>query len=496
MKPTVTKPASIPAPLDGLNLVTASHLLGPTEARQLTNYLVYDTGIRETGKFTQVHQSGGSSSVYRMVAFDDGTATRMIYVKNNKVYKMASSTDAAPTDITGAAVITNSAGYTSVLFAQYIFLLNGTNPMLRYDKTGAAVALAAFAGPAGTDTALISGTGYKGRAYFIQGGSTSYWYGGLAAITGALTQVDLASVLETPSPLFACATWTFNQGLENQELFVVASEAGEILLYSGDNPGATNWGLIARGKTPALLTSQPFQKLGSQLYVTTTRGIIPLSEIFAGKENPISYSGVTRKIKDQINPFVNLQICYDLPFAATIAQNATSVYAMNYERGAWSELVPLNVATPTGGATFSTLCWMDSILMCGTTDGRIYRMNPTDALDANHFAVWRSPFMDFASAQLKSVKFAKIQGRNLTTGQSFRVRGGVETEFQPVANPPTAPTDSATGNSATAPNTCEVQLNMGNTGKRISPFAYRVGGTTGQNEIQGLDIYFEDGGYL
>jgi hypothetical protein len=413
---------------------------------------------------------------------------------------MISSSDPAPSNITGAIVITSPSTYATFIFNQWVFYCNGVDPMFRYDRSAATVVLAGFVGPGGADSLLRNGTGFNSRIYLAQNNTTSYWYAagapGLLAITGALTQVDLSGVFEIPAPIAGLGTWTLNQGLENQELFVVASTQGEILVYAGDNPGATNWQLIAKAKIAQIQARNPFVRFGGELYVITLRGLIAMSTVISGKQSEAAYASISRKIKDQLTPLEPPTISTDQPFLAAIGVERTSVYLMNYERGAWSRLVFNNVATPTGGINIQSIAWIGSTLVIGDTSGDVWRCLVSEALGSTTFSVWRSGFNDFGGAQLKSVKFAKVQGRNLTTGQSFRVRGGIEADFQPVANPPTAPTDSAAGNSATAPNTCEVHLNLGNIGKRISPFTYRVGGTTGQNEIQGIDLYFEDGGYL
>lgn len=498
MRTRVTQSAQIPPPVAGLNLVSAPHLLDPTEARELTNFLVTDAGIAEVGNVVLDGTVTGAQAVFRLTPYLNPSAVwQYVFFSNNRVWRASTMAVSSWTDITGAAVITTS-NWTSIEYAQQLFFCSGVNPMIRYDRSAATVATVGFVGPSGADSLLIGGTTYKNRIYLVEGGaSTRYWYSGIAAITGALTSVDLAAVFQTPGELFAVSNWTVNQGLSNEEVFVAVNRTGEVLVYAGDFPGATNWALIGRARVPEIRSSQPFVRIGTDLYLNTTRGVIGMSQLFAGRGLEQGYSATSAKIKNQINPFIVPRADTVTPYLFAVNSGSTGLYALNYERGAWSAVLPRNSAVAAGSLTVNDFCVANGIVIIGTNNGQIYRIPLfTGGLPATEISIWRSGFSDLGAAGIKSVKWAKIQARNLL-GTDFTLTAGCEQEFQEPTYPPTVLLDTASAPALTGPlniPTQEITLQISANGDRIAPIVYQAG-TSRVREIQGMEIYFEAGGF-
>lgn len=134
---------------------------------------------------------------------------------------------------------------------------------------------------------------YKSRIYFI-GGASAY-YGGVQAVTGALTQVDFSPFLTLGGGIFYAGSTT-KQGLQNNSYFVVVSQRGEVLLYSGEFPGDASWGLVGHFYMPPPSGYDSFFNFGADLLIITVGGLVRLSDVLNGSTPLIPMS---QKINDQ-----------------------------------------------------------------------------------------------------------------------------------------------------------------------------------------------------
>lgn len=187
----------------------------------------------------------------------------------------------AATDITGAAtLIGNGSNLYTVNFRNLIFIKeNEGTPVYTWNGTGN-LAAAGFTGPSGADSALARMTTYKNRIYFAGLTTASVWYGGLDAVTGALTEFPCLSLFRLGGYI-AFVGSTSLSGFSVEEVFVIISNQGEILLYQGDYPGASNWGIVGRYYIPAPAGLQAYFYWGQDILVITKQGLVALSDAIA-----------------------------------------------------------------------------------------------------------------------------------------------------------------------------------------------------------------------
>ena len=494
------KSVFIPPPTDGLNLIAPPAQLKETEARDLENYWVFDSGIRQMPQFTQtITYTGAGSNVVPLNSYD----SLFFYATQNKIYKLSTATSTSPTDITGAATITVN-DWNPCVFNKKLFLFNGTDTPLYHDYGSGNVTAFSATGP--TVANLKQATAYKSRLYAVEKDSTKVWYGSVGAFSGTFTSFDIGDVLTFGSSTLLCVfSWSYNQGLQNEELFVFVTNRGELLIYSGDYPAAANWQLVSKTTIPfpggydVVQSGQPFCRVGNDVYITTERGVIPLSSIIAGVPVTDSAYAISRNIKNEISndtrggavdrvyPFIYFRDVMDL----------AALYVMNYERGAWSHYTPTLTAVNSIPQLIIGVQFFGDYMMIGTGEpnglaGSLGYVNLSGTASSGLTYTWKTRFNNFGTSTKKKVSLIRAHGLNYGASSTFKNTASVSTEFVDPASPL-----SDTRGTSVAANTLTVQeLRPPGTGHWLSPVLSRVGvdAINERNEIQGIEIFYEDGG--
>lgn len=497
-KPQTVQALFIPPPIDGLNRIAAPTQFTPQEARQLDNFYVYDWGIRQCGTAPQFVTYGTAvcgvlfpftklvTGVLekRMLAstFEGGTTA--------KVYHYRSVTDTSPANVTNTATITGVLT-NACLFMNNIFLSNGVDDTCVYSIASALCTTTTFTGPLLKSNYMWT---YKGRLYGVYTlDSTIYGYSDLAAITGASNSVDLQSIFYQAGNLSWGASWSYNQGLGNEELCVFGTDSGEVLIYSGDYPAATNWTLIARTVIPPPQGINPVLKIGNELLICTVRGIIPLSQVFGSATSSDTYFLVSRKLGERVAATYS-QMCISTsgPFiylvgGASTDSNGEQIYVLNYERGAWSRLI-LDTAGTYGA--FRAICHYDGYLFIATAAGKMLKLSDYNTTGTvSSASKWRTPFMDFGTNLQKRANMIRTQARNLSNANGVALVASASADL---ADPASPPTDSRT---ATAAQNvfATAELAPPAIGRRLS-YTHDIASFTGFAEIQGFEVFYEEGG--
>lgn len=296
-RPTPQRSGTVMAPTKGWNARDAIAEMEEGFAVILDNWFPKPANIALRNGFTSWATGLGSGNVDTLAEFAGLSIRKLIACANNKIYDASSS--GAATDITaGSAITLNQWQWTN--FGKNLFLVNGTDTPKSYD--GTTVADLTFTGP--TLANLIHVNGYKNRLYFVEKLTMKYWYGGVDAITGALTAVDLATVFRLGGNLQVTFTWpreTFN-GPVLLQCFM--STLGEILVYSGSYPGDTAWTLVARYYIAPPVSRRCTTIFGGDVAIITTLGLISMNAL--AEQNAIEAPTLSKiSLSDVINPAFN-----------------------------------------------------------------------------------------------------------------------------------------------------------------------------------------------
>lgn len=493
-----TRETFIPAPTGGLNLISPPTQLAPNEARQLDNYWVYDWGIRERSTASTIGSPLYISANYYPALFGVAISSED-YPDAILVYFDKGSGTVDCSIWTGSAwspdlsALGQGYAFNAFTFNKHVFIPNPVIDTIdRYSLETDTYAESSFTGA----TDAIYGFVFKNRPYFIDANSSVVRYGGVGAITGSLSSgTDIGEFFQKGRFLTWGASWSFNQGNINEDLFVVGNEQGEVFVYSGDYPDADNWTLVTRVVIPrpvARAYDNSFTvagdyalppgivNTGQDLLITTERGVISLAKIIAGRRDERYYLA-SRKLGG-ISLTSTPDISAKTPFM--YFGDGTNVYVMNYETGAFSRFTDILSDNNAGGSIHQIVCSGDYVyfLVSGTVGG-VYRLNESLRFGATVPNVWKTDHLDYGRQTQKKHVGTKLIGR-VTGGTTLSASVGISNDFQTAG---LTSTNSRTGDGV-------LELSPPGLGVWHSHEFSKTGSASHQNELVGARVIYNDGG--
>lgn len=363
--------ASIPPPVGGWNARDPIDSMDPQDAIRLVNVFPEQRVVKLRKGF-RVHSTGmGSGAVQTVCEFvgSDGTR-RLVSAANGNIYN-ASTFDTTATSL-GSGFTNNK--WQTTMFKDTLILCNGADQPQQYD--GTTLSAAAYTGIA-DDSVLTSVDVYKSRLYFVEKDSTSFWYGGTGSVTGAVTEFDVGDALRLGGFIEFSGSWTRDTGDGLQDLFIIVTDMGEVLTYTGTDPGS-NFVLAGRYYIPTPLGRRSFVRLKSDLVILTEDGAVPLSQVITSND-PTKVNTLSDKIVDAFNSASAMyksnfgweglfypqgkQVLVNVP----MAEDTQSVqYVMNIRTGAWCQYKGIDA-----------ICWtlFAEKPYFGGIDGKVYEFD-------------------------------------------------------------------------------------------------------------------------
>lgn len=275
----VSRVVAYPAPVGGWNARDALAEMPPTDAVTLENWFP-GTSYCEIRGGNSSHATGTTGNVKTLAVYNalSGTNTMWAYTASG-IYNVSSA------GAVGASVLARTNGkHQWVNFGDgtnnYLIACNGVDKPAYYDGT-TWTAVDNVTSPAltgVTTTTLISPFVSKGRLYFIQVSTLSFWYLAAGAAGGALTEFDLSAVAKKGGYLMAGATWTVDGGDGPDDRVVFVTSEGEVIVYAGTNPSsAASWALVGVYEISKPLGRRCLAKYGGDLVLITQTGTFPLA---------------------------------------------------------------------------------------------------------------------------------------------------------------------------------------------------------------------------
>lgn len=391
-----------------------------------TNYVSLRKGFR-------VHSTGlGTGAVQTLAELVTEAGTRRLVAGANGNIYNASTYNAAATSL-GSGFTSNK--WQTANFRNRLILVNGTDQCQQYD--GTTLSAAAYTGVA-DDATLITVEVYKSRLYFVEKDTASIWYGAVDAVTGALTEFDVGSLLRLGGYVMYAGSWSNDSGAGMQDLFVIVSSMGETLIYNGSYPGSDGsvagteaWQLVGRYFLPVPLGRRAFINLAGDLVILTDQGAVSLAAVFAQGKDEI-YQLLTDLIAD---PYQDQSRAYAANFGwcglsyprghmaiinvPTVADGNAEQWVMNTLSGAWTKFQNLKASS---WATHNEKAYF------GGMDGKVYEFDigADDGGDVIDFEI-KTAFNYFKDRQ-QTKRF--LMARPLLIGDTaMRFLMNVDTDF-------------------------------------------------------------------
>lgn len=277
---------SISAPVGGWNDRDSLANMAPNDAIKLLNFFPTTTDCELRGG-QEDYATGVTGTVETLAVYNAMSGTnKMFAVDSNDVWDVSSAgaASAQSTTVTNGRWQTLNFGDGT---NNYLIMVNGVDAPLYYNGSTWTV-ITGVSSPAlsgVTLTNLIHVNEYKGRLFFIEKQSLSFWYLPAGAAGGTLTEFDLSSFCSEGGYLMWMATWSFDSGDGPDDAAVFMTSEGEVIVYRGTNPStASDWVLTGVFFVGKPLGRRSFVKFGGDLVAITQSGAFPLSKALQTSE--------------------------------------------------------------------------------------------------------------------------------------------------------------------------------------------------------------------
>lgn len=375
-RPPVLSSKSMPAPVGGLNVCDPINLMPKADAIDLVNWIAQQYGVRSRKGFKE-WAINFPLEVRTIMEYAPARAAvadyKMFAVTDGNIYDISSATLAPPvslalpgTDLYGRFSWTNM----SNLAGSFLLCCSNSGGYRIYNALGGWVPITMGAGPN-----QISGinpdnfcfvTNWKGRAWFIEKGTTRAWYTAPNSITGAVSSFDFGPLMKKGGVLSFIASWTIDAGTGVDDYLVIGGENGDILIYKGTDPStAATFGQVGNWFVGRLPVGQRcFVQYGGDLMILSSNGIQPLSYVTRGGQSLFRVSSVDylKKVQPLFSDLLagtidqyGWEICMSIDENLIILQQPTNTsvyeqYALYTNQNTWSKFSGMPMTSMFAGA--------------------------------------------------------------------------------------------------------------------------------------------------
>lgn len=299
---TVSRVESYPAPIGGWNARDAIASMSPVDAVELVNWFPRPSYVELRGGMT-AHATGATGTIKTLATYNAMTGLSSLWgFTSSGIYNVSSA------GAVGASGLARTNGkHQWEMFGDgtnsWLIALNGVDKPAYYEgSTWLAVthltspALTGY--PANALENLIGITVFKGRIFFVENNTLSFWYLPAGAAGGALTEFDLSPEAPRGGYLMACGVWTRDAGSGPDDFFVALTSEGEAIIYQGTNPSSANtWAKVGSFVIGKPLGRRCIQRYGGDCVVLTEQGAFPLSALLASGDERAKFA-LSYKIQD------------------------------------------------------------------------------------------------------------------------------------------------------------------------------------------------------
>lgn len=270
--------ATIAAPVKGLRTNSALIGLAPEYALQLDNLICQpDALVSRLGCTSWATGWTGTAPV--LMSYNANAGNELFLTTSEGLWDITSS------GAVGSSLMARTAGRgRSINFGtsagHFLYYVNGVDKPLLYNGTNwteiDGSSTPALTGV--TTTTLANVISYRERLFFLSVGELGFRYLATDSVGGALTLFRIGSLLNHGGQAIGIASWSIDGGDGQDDLFVIATSEGEVLIFSGSNPGdANNWVPRGRFELGRPVSRDCFVKLAGDLLYLSEDGVFPLS---------------------------------------------------------------------------------------------------------------------------------------------------------------------------------------------------------------------------
>lgn len=416
----------IQAPSAGLitnmNLADVGRML-PNSATKLENYIPTRQGARVRGGNAKYAQLGATCKA--MWSYQSGASEKLFAANDSAIYEI---TTVADPDVTPTAAVSSlTSGEWSFVQVEttggdFLVGVNGADAPREYDGTTWSTSSLTDGSGLLTFADLTHVWVFKGRVFFIEGGSMRAWYLSTGTKSGALTSISFAGLFQRGGSLFMGGTWSLDAGDGVDDKCVFISDQGEVAIYEGTDP-ASDWRIVGRYDIARPLGKNAWMKAGGDLVIATEDGLVPISQAISKDRQALKLVAIS----DRIEPtwLDEVEERSGNPWSIIRWDRKNIAYVCTPSPGATSDDKGLVVHQLTGAWATNTMdMWCGTVLngVCywGDGDGNIYQAeNGGSDNGSNYTCDYVGPFVN------------PTGGSSVCTAQWLRATFRAENNFIP-----------------------------------------------------------------
>jgi hypothetical protein len=287
---------SLPAPTGGLNSRDPLDSMPADNAFLLDNFFPETSTVRLREGYVEFCDTGQADPVQTLFSYSGAGSDQMLAAVSGNIYDVSTST---PSAALGTGFATDVWSWSNFASGGGAFLLmandSGADIPQVYD--GATLTDTALTGV--TDTELSQVVLHAQRVFYVQRNTLSVWYTTAGAYQGALTQFDFGPLCRKGGTINAIGSWTRDNGSGGaDDLFVVVTTQGEVLLYSGIDPATAGDWVLKGIFTTGLPVRGPrcLMNTGPDMVLFCADGFQPLSDYLQYGETRAGQTDLARNI--------------------------------------------------------------------------------------------------------------------------------------------------------------------------------------------------------
>lgn len=343
----VARQFTFPVATGGWNARDALDEMEPNEAQTLINWFPETTYPRLRRGYAVHCDTGTGSEVRTLATYASGSAEHLL-----------ANADGEWFDVTTSPAVSLASGFNDAAWdttnygtagGHYLLTVNGYDTPQVYDGATMVAAVNTVGGvaPAFFFSRVCV---YNQRVYYARTASATIYYLPVGQYQGALTEYDVGTLLAKGGYITKIATWTRdNAAAGANEMFVVVSNRGEVLIFNGDYPGGV-WQLSARFEVGLPVDSPTcVTRVGPDMVLLCEDGFQPLAHYLQLGQSQASAVALSSKIGNAVTqamrehrdeegwqgllyPAGNMMI-----FNVPQGDNVFYQYVVNTLTGAWCE---------------------------------------------------------------------------------------------------------------------------------------------------------------
>lgn len=400
--PPEIKCVPIPAPNSGINAVDGLLTMGergPEDSIFQFNLIPSQYGCRVRSGYSDWATGVGIGGVRTLFAYEASTDPndRLWAMSSDGIYNVSAKV-VGPAVNTAFGTVDSTSGYgqwtaCTTIAGHFGLYCDESNGYYTWDE---AVWLKVTLGGgatqiSGIDPALfVQPVLFKNRVWFVEKGSARAWYLTTGSIYGAATVFNFGNKFARGGNIACIAVWTLDGGDGSDDILVVISTGGDVILYAGDDP-TTATGFVQKGQWyigPPPAGRRLAVPLGGEMYILTNYGIVPLSSLIAG----ILIQQDENLLSKKITPLVNeemLSTRTQLGWELKLISSENLFMASVPKRTGFPYIQFVQSTNTKGWALYRDIPYFTGVVQnasfyIATTDGRVLLHTGTqDAIDIN-----------------------------------------------------------------------------------------------------------------